>query len=232
MDHVFRPGNKPRLPARERVVAVRLEKGPDLGVAMPARPLSELAADRVYFNHGLLLTAGGLAFDPVRDAWERAGLPAAAVPVCVPFPHVLFRGMDVSPGDDWGSSVLAAPREYWPLYEGALRAASAVDWKAGSVWFSGELVVRVPDFLWPSFHPTSPEQPTIEVRVFTINGNLCSWGLRTRADGTFDVIRGPADAEVCRFADSLRGESHQPFRAIEPTRFPEDLPRVQLPPDL
>ena len=226
-----------KLPQPEGTQNIELPSGAGSLSFVGERPLSEMAVDHVFFTHGLFFALGLLDQDPLARAWEAEGLPMSRRPGIFVSDTPLFLGLPPMRAE-WSRRLLVVHQEYWPFVETVLRATSNVSWPLKRLWTAAELHVDIPDPLYHFAHPTANHCPRVPITVFTVNGNWAVYGLRTlegAAAGVthFRVISGPPDPSVVSVAKKLFDEeSHTPFRAIEPTRYPDDMPVLKLPDNL
>lgn len=100
------------LPVPEHVSRARVETAAPIE-AMSLRPrvtLNELSRDYVFYNPGLLFSAGRMTDDPILDYFERSSIPVCDRPTVFESEQPLFDGI----GPDWDHKLELVRAHVWP----------------------------------------------------------------------------------------------------------------------
>jgi len=220
------------LPTPEGLDAFKVEQAKKLAVGLTCKTLSQLRGGYEFFNHGLVFDAGHLDKDPLQDYWIRNDLPAKDFPQKYEHSMPLFGGWDSS----LSHMLFIVKKEYWQGLYDYLRAITVIDWTNHYYWKAVVGLASIPD---PTIQPRQPDAhgtitlealpsplPVWLVQVHRDDATFKFWqGIN---DPTWRVIMENPDPDVIRVASAIFAESSTPLRAIEPTEFKHELPKIEV----
>lgn len=146
--------------------------------------ISELSEDFVFFNHTMLVSKGGMDFDPFKEFQLWSGKTECVS--YVGFDRPLFGNLGRDASLNCNNLLAFMPIEEWESAFSAVNKFTILNREKGYLYLCEAIKVKIPDPKCPGL--------TITPYVWRLKGSGCSWDYKGYPVPS--IVKGPENAEA------------------------------------